>query len=147
MKKIVLSLLVIVAFVITSCEKEDYKRQSTLTNIEKAPDFKYVLRACDIEVNDVPCFGIKCTDATYRQCPVGFPCQAVIVNGDPIPLEMVDVLQDLGFTDCEINAWINGEFEEVLLPTDEFIENHYAFYLALYEQELSFHPEALMKFN
>jgi hypothetical protein len=125
MKKIALSLLVIVAFVITSCEKEvETKKQDSSTLIEKdQPVFKYAPAFCVYNGDEGAQLGATCTSANYQHslCPQPFPCSPICPG-----------IVSETFSEQEIELWLEGDYNPIL--TDSFVNVHYDYFLYLFNE-------------
>ncbi|HOB27568.1 MAG TPA: hypothetical protein PKJ07_05460 [Bacteroidales bacterium] len=142
MKK--LAILVFVAMIavsFSSCQKED--TQTAIINNVKEIGFKGVLQSCLYRIEGNCVYGVCCTPGAFEQCPCCFPCTPIIIEGSYITLDCANILEKFGFTVDEISIWQNDK--NALECSDTFILNHYNFYLLLYEQGLSKHPDEMLK--
>ena len=146
----ILIAIIIITIGLAACEKENLKNDDINENnsisIKEPPTTDYYeIITCEEEEGD-PQSGYACVYGLYDECKQSVPCTPIdYPDGTHKPVPN-DQLEEWGFTEAEMSDWEDGE--SVLENTDEFIEDHYDFYLHLHEEtDVVRHPDTLMRNN
>lgn len=143
---------ILLFFIITliSCQKEDYLQVNNKSSIRQsdgkyeifsASSDKYSIATCAYNIGDRYVFGVRCDRTEYtNQCPKAFSCTPVKIGNDYIEYKKII---ELGFTQVDIDHWLKGE--NILTNEKWFVERFYDFYVILYNQGLSYHPDEILK--
>jgi hypothetical protein len=146
MKKLVFIALLIGSILFVGCEKEN--ESVTYTNISKdnhkEPKKLYRMLSCAYQSNGTDYSGVECALGAYEQCLAQADCQPIVYQGGWLPLPQ-SFPPEWGFTQEEENNWDDGN--DIIENSDEFIENHYEFFLFMFESGYSLHPDTLMLYN
>lgn len=142
---IVIFLVLILSIANTACEKEkdnvtqsEQKIEDKTGRTQDVPTDDYELYNC---ITDDGYFGAGCCAGVVEECPQALPCQALLdEDGDPIPMQTIQ--EEFGFTDDQMDNWENGG--DILKPTVDFVQEHYNFYLHLYNSGVTFHPDTII---
>jgi len=135
MKRIIFG-FVIVLFVLTSCDKSEdivYEKTSMDTQsstIKTEVEKKYRSFTC---TTDAGLKGTKCAISAWSSstCKKATDCKASDDN-----------ILSQSFTEQELADWSEGTYE--FEYTESYIRDHYDYFLYLYENELSFHPDTVI---
>ncbi len=133
MKNKIIVLAVMLATIIfsSSCSKEDelVKTEPKIQEIRQEVDKKYRSFACKTESNKN---GTKCSISSWETstCTKATDCTS----------SSEDALE-ASFTAIELENWAEG-FE--LEYTEIFILEHYDYFMYLYENDLSYHPDTVL---
>ena len=122
-------------------------KSKVINNIKRqGPPDKWKLFKCVVEENGTNYYGTKCEVAVWEDCPKAVSCKKLLDdNGDPMPFSSTSQLHRWGFSDDDINIW--QEIEEPFQSSTDYINNHYLFYIATYNQGITFHPDEIIKRN
>ena len=144
---------ILLFFIITliSCQKEDYLQVNKESSIRQsdskyeifmAPNDKYSIATCAYDIGDGKnVYGVQCYRTDFiNQCPKAFSCTPVKIGDDYIELKKII---ELGFSQADIDKWLKGE--DILTNEKWFVERFYDFYVILYNQGLSYHPDEIIK--
>jgi len=123
-----------------------YKYKEPINTKKQVPPNKWTLYKCVIKENGTYYYGAKCEVSAWEDCPKAVSCQKLLDdNGDPIPFNNITQLQNWGFIEDEIQNW--QKIEEPFQSTTDYIKTHYLFFIATYNQGITFHPDDIIRRN
>jgi len=139
-----ISFLVLVFFLNSFTFKN--KSKEPINTKRQVPPDKWALYKCVVNENGTYYYGAKCEVSVWEDCPKAVSCQKLLdENGEPIPFNNIAQLQNWIFTEDEIQNW--QKIEEPFQSTTDFINTHYRFFIATYNQGITFHPDEIIRRN
>jgi hypothetical protein len=145
MKYLFSLLLVVIILFSISCKKDLIQEsQSNDKLLFDKPEKLYRLVSCAYTYDGVAYSGFECALGAYKQCLINAECQPIEYNGEWLPLPK-SFPSSWGFTQEEEDNWDLGY--DVIKNTDKFITDHYNFFIFMYENGFTLHPDTLMKYN